>query len=79
MEERDQILVAVKTPLMPRAATFLLPGHLTLTQSLAAIRAVSPKDDNAGIGFRRDAGQFQRVSLKVGYRMIESRFHVVMS
>jgi len=48
MEERDQILVAVKTPLMPGAATFLLPGHLTLAQSLAAIRAVPPKDDTAG-------------------------------
>jgi len=48
-EERDQILVAVKTPLMPRAATFLLSQDLTLAQSLAAILEVPPtKDETAG-------------------------------
>lgn len=47
MEERDQILVAVKTPLMPRAATFLLSQDLTLAQSLAVILEVPPKDDTA--------------------------------
>ena len=47
MEERDQILVALKTPLMPRAATFILSANLTLAQSLAAILEVPPKDETA--------------------------------
>jgi hypothetical protein len=43
----DRVLVAIKTPMMPRATTALLPGVLTLQQALDALRKMTPKDDTA--------------------------------
>ena len=43
----EMVLVAVKTPMMPRATTTLLPGRLTLIQSLEELRKIPPKDANA--------------------------------
>ena len=42
-----RVLVAVKTPLMPSAATWALPGRLTLRESLAELQRSSPRDDTA--------------------------------
>ena len=43
----ELVLTAVKTPMMPRPTTRLLPGDLTLVQSLAELRNIPPKDANA--------------------------------
>ena len=43
----EQVLLAIKTPMMPRATTVLLPGVLTLQQALDALRKMTPKDDIA--------------------------------
>jgi hypothetical protein len=47
-EKNDEmVLVAVKTPLMPRATSALLSGRLTLLQSLERLRALPPQDATA--------------------------------
>jgi hypothetical protein len=38
------VVVAVKTPLMARATSVLLPGGLTVAQSLGEVRKIPPKD-----------------------------------
>lgn len=43
----DLILTAVKTPMMPRPTTALLPKDLSLAQSLAELCKIPPKDANA--------------------------------
>jgi hypothetical protein len=43
----NQVLVALKTPLMPQATTLLLSGRLTLAESFQALRQIPPKDANA--------------------------------
>jgi len=40
----EMVLTAVKTPMMPRAATAFLPRTLTLAQALAELRKLPPKD-----------------------------------
>lgn len=47
MRDDEIVLVAVKTPMMRCATTALLPGRLTLIQSLEEIRKVPPKNTDA--------------------------------
>src|SRR5689334_12215569 len=52
----NQILLAIKTPMMPRATSAFLPRSLTLLQALDAVRKTPPKHDNA----RRVLRQLER-------------------
>ncbi len=47
MVPNEIALVAVKTPMMPRPTTAMLPVALTVEQALAQIRSIPPKDANA--------------------------------
>src|SRR5438105_252512 len=56
MSEHDtdgMVPVAVKTPMMPRPTTAMLPGQLTVTQAVEALRSVPPKDANASLVIRQ--------------------------
>lgn len=44
----DTVVVAVKTPLMPRPTSARMARHLTLRQSLEMLRKAPPKDAHAG-------------------------------
>jgi hypothetical protein len=46
-KNEEMVMVAVKTPLMPRATTAYLSGRLTMAQSLEQLRKVPPKDATA--------------------------------
>ncbi len=54
--EITQVLVAIKTPMMPSATTAFLPASLSLKQVVDAFRQMQPKDDNA----RRVLQQLER-------------------
>jgi hypothetical protein len=54
--EITQVLVAIKTPMMPSATTAFLPESLSLKQVVDAFRKMQPKDDNA----RRVLNQLER-------------------
>jgi hypothetical protein len=54
--EITQVLVAIKTPMMPSATTAFLPENLSLKQVVDAFRQMQPKDDNA----RRVLQQLER-------------------
>jgi hypothetical protein len=41
------VVVAVKTPMMPRPTTARMPGRLTAAQALEALRKIPPKDATA--------------------------------
>ncbi|MEO8165746.1 MAG: hypothetical protein ABI619_10160 [Betaproteobacteria bacterium] len=43
----ETVVVAVKTPLMPKPTTARLPGRLTLRQAVEQLRGEAPKDANA--------------------------------
>jgi 1-deoxy-D-xylulose 5-phosphate reductoisomerase len=43
----DMVLTAVKTPLMQRATSALLPGRLTVNQALQELQKIPPKDSHA--------------------------------
>jgi hypothetical protein len=43
----EKVLVAVKTPMMPRPMTAYLDGRLTLAQSLRELQKLPPKDAGA--------------------------------
>jgi hypothetical protein len=42
-----KVLAMIKTPMMPRPTTALLPAELTLAESLRELRKMPPKDANA--------------------------------
>jgi hypothetical protein len=43
----EMVVVAVKTPLMPRATSLLMDGRMTLRQSVDRLRRTPPKDQAA--------------------------------
>ena len=61
-----RVIVAVKTPLMPRAATWALPGRLTLRESIAELQRSSPRDDTA----RQVLAQLQRETAGSAYQFL---------
>src|SRR5258707_449006 len=45
----EMVVVAVKTPLMPRATSLLMDGRLTLRQSVDRFLKTPPKDQTAAL------------------------------
>jgi hypothetical protein len=46
-DHEDLVMLAVKTPMMPRATTTMLPRRLTVAQAICEVRRTRPRDANA--------------------------------
>ena len=64
--QSSQVLLAIKTPMMPNATSVFLPGDLSLTQAIAALRKMQPKDENA----RRVLQQLERETSATAYDFV---------
>lgn len=65
-QNQPEVLVAVKTAMLPHATTRRLPAHLTLRQSLDEIRGTPPKDDTA----RRVQQELARETSRPGFQYL---------
>jgi hypothetical protein len=66
LSENNQVLLAIKTPMLPNATSVFLPGDLSLAQAVVALRKIQPKDDNA----RRVLQQVERETSASAYDFV---------